>query len=288
MFYSERKRIEEIEQREAAGESLWTNNIPGPLRLKIKRLACSFDRELKDRPGAPLHVRDISALGEAQRLLIRDRGIESLSDGSHEETDMSDYIDHCVSKEFPDVLEAIYLSIRTQDALMRAESLESLFEKKANEQLESYRVSFSMVGGEVVPFESRELHIEVVEPTLRLLSKRGWEEVEEPYREACKELARGKPDNAVTDATTALQEGLRKLGCTGKNFAQLLNSAKKTILNGADEKFISAIDLLIKWSSSMRTNYGDNHKTTKTDKQRAWLIIHLVGILLLYLTDDTR
>ncbi len=282
MFFSERKRLNEIQLAEADGKSLWTGEIPNSLRVKTIRLARSFEDELNEWPR---RYSRLLILFEARELLLNDTGETHLHNSySDEVEDMGNFILNCDKSRFPDAIEALYAAISTNDQIARQTTLADQFEMGMNDLLKSYRVNVTIENGEVIPLEDTAVHSEVVLPTLRLLNKRGWGKVEEPFRESIREIANNKPDDAVTDATTALQEGLRKMGCTGKDLKSLLASAKSTILKGSDSKFIDAIDPLIKWSAAARVNDGDNHKTADTENERAWFVVNTVGILLLYLS----
>jgi hypothetical protein len=284
MFFSERKRLNEIQLAEASGKSLWTDEIPKSLRVKTIRLARSFEDELNEWPR---RYNRLFVLSEARELLLNDTGEIHLHNSySDDVEDMGNFILNCDKSRFPDAIEALSAAISTNDQIARQTSLADQFEMGMNELLKSYRVNFTLENGEVIPLEDTAVHSEIVLPTLRLLNKRGWGKVEEPFREAIREIANNKPDDAVTDATTALQEGLRKIGCTGKDLKSLLTSAKSTVLKGADAKFVDAVDSLIKWASAARVNDGDNHKTAETDDERAWFVVNTVGILLLYLSKN--
>lgn len=51
--------------------------------------------------------------------------------------------------------------------------------------LTEHRISYELVDGQMMEFKSKELHQDVVVPTLRLLSGRlGWEKVEAAYQNA--------------------------------------------------------------------------------------------------------
>jgi uncharacterized protein YaaQ len=154
--------------------------------------------------------------------------------------------------------------------------------------LESYRLNYSLENCEVVEFESREIHKEIVVPALRLVTQPGWEAIEKSYQDALKELSEGSPSDAITDATTALQETLRKLGCKGDELGTLLKSAKSTLLNGYDGKYVDAIDSLIKWASAVRANRGDGHKVADVSKEDAWFVVHVAGILILRLSKTAE
>jgi hypothetical protein len=103
------------------------------------------------------------------------------------------------------------------------------FDKMINTLLVRHRISFELIDHEMVPFSSRERHVEVVAPTLSLLHRgKGWAKVEDAYKAALGEIARGEAANAITDAGTALQEGLVLLGCEGNALGPLIKVGEAT------------------------------------------------------------
>src|SRR4029077_1433218 len=101
-------------------------------------------------------------------------------------------------------LPTVFVSVNDNQMPSVLEAVSSqvpLFEAFINLVLAEHRISWEMVNGNMVPFESKELHQEVVVPTLRLLSGRhGWEQVEDAYQDALHEIAAGHADDAITDA----------------------------------------------------------------------------------------
>jgi hypothetical protein len=275
MLHSERKRLKELEEREARGDSVWTTEVPAPLRLKLKRLINSY-WWVANQYNADYGVQEL--LKVASTILAEETGTPR--------RDILAYLDTCVDEQIPDLLEATALAVKywANDGVKAPAAVQS-FHDKVNKLLESYRISYSLENCEVVEFESRELHREITQRALRLLTEPGWERVEEAYQDGLKELANGKPGDAITDATTALQEAFRKVGCEGEDFTALLRAAKKGILKGFDEKYIDAISKLVEWTSAARSKRGDSHKVVAIGKEDAWFVMHTVGILILRLSQ---
>lgn len=120
---------------------------------------------------------------------------------------------NCHDFVVPSTIEAIVVAFTIPTYKMGGSPASSIalehFTGTVNTVLREHRISFELIGGEMVPLASQELHTEVVAPTLRLLSGRaGWNKVETAYQDALGELAQGKPAVAITDAATALQEAL--------------------------------------------------------------------------------
>lgn len=270
-------------KREALGEDIWTTNVPAELRQKILWLLERHGRRVNEY-SAETGMRTI--LSYAHHYLTRSIGVETLHGGQKPHNDMQYHIKNAKDSEYPDILESLCVGydFALQQYISKDTKKEmQVFQADINELLESYKLSYTVENGQVTDFASRELHMEVVSPALHLLKTEGWEDVEQAYQEALKELARKKPDNAITDATTALQVGLRKLGCKGDSFESLVKSAKNTILQGYDARYVGGLEKLVDWASAVRANKGDGHKVVKPTPEDAWFIVHLVGALLLYL-----
>ena len=150
-------------------------------------------------------------------------------------------------------------------------------------------MSFEFIEGEMVPMESRELHAEIVAPTLRLLARSDgrWQSVEKAYRASLDELARGKGADAITDAGTALQEALEVIGARGNSLGPLIKSARqKGLLAAHDQPMLDALVRLVEWVSADRSQMGDSHHADAAHTDDAWLTVHVVGALILRLSKD--
>jgi hypothetical protein len=161
--------------------------------------------------------------------------------------------------------------------------------KVSNEPLTTYcaphRIAFKFVDGELIAFESDELMQEVVEPALRLLAGETFAGAHAAYLGALKELGKDAA-NAVTDAGTALQETLTVLGCKGNALGPLLKDARRNgLLAGHDQQLVDGILKFGEWASADRSESGDSHKVSSATTADAWLMVHVVGALIVRLTD---
>jgi hypothetical protein len=152
------------------------------------------------------------------------------------------------------------------------------------------RISYDFVDGEMVPFESKELHNAVIEPALHLLSgKKEFSGAEKAYLDALHELSKGDASDAITDAGTALQETLTALGCEGNALGPLLASARKQRLLGShDYPLLTLLEKTIDWVSADRSNMGDAHKAGAATRADAWLTVHIVGAIIVRLSEGPR
>jgi hypothetical protein len=270
-FHNQRKRLASIEAREAAGESLWTEDFPEPLRVKILKLIGRLDLWNDYR-------------ARARDLICEDEGVLHLvSSAFSADYDYSQYVMSGPSAMIPTAIEAWhYAAVELVEEGDPEPDHVVDFTRQFNALLRDYRVSYELIDGEMIPFSSRELHTAVVEPALRLLAKPGWEQVESAYHDALGEIARDQPENAITDAGTALQEALVLLGCTGNALGPLIVSAKR-------QGIVAAHDVaLANWVSADRSNMGDAHNARAARLEDAWLTVHVVGALLLRLSLETQ
>ena len=218
----------------------------------------------------------------ARTLILADEGWLVLNNtAASPASDFVSYFGSCDDDMMPTVLEAF------NEALLDDEIFGQIYEEHsdefvdaANEIMREERIAWEFVGREMVPFTSRELHVEVVAPTLRLLSRPGWERVESAYQAALAELATGSAPDAITDAGTALQEALSMLGAQGNALGPLISSARsKRIILGHDQP-------LLAWVSADRSQAGDSHTVSGATREDAWLTVHIVGAVLLRLSAE--
>jgi len=269
-LHNRRRRLAELAERESLGESFWTDKFSERARTRI------------------LHVfRGLSEYFQiyatkARSLILEDEGIHHLYNSGFQPTaDFFAYLSSCDDGMMPTVLEAL------NEALLDGEIFERVFQNHSpafveavNEILREERISWEFVGREMVPFNSREMHVEVVAPTLRLLARPGWERVEAAYQEALGELTTGSAPDAITDAGTALQEALLMIGAEGNALGPLIASAKKKgLILGHDQA-------LLTWVSADRSQVGDAHGVSAATRDDAWLTVHVVGAILLRLASS--
>lgn len=268
MFFSRRKRLQELANREAAGESLWTDVFDGTSRAKLVLLMQSLTADDYPRGGR---------LILARTHVLHDVGQFFLSDGHADPvTDLIGAVLNGDSDIVATVIEAVYLTL-VRDTNGYVSKDHASFGNRVNEVLREHRISFELVEGQMVEFQSKQLHESVVAPTLRLLSGRqGWEAVEQTYQKALEEIG-DDPADAITDAGTALQEALTLLGCEGNQLGKLAASARrKGFLNGHDTKVVD-------WVAADRSETGDTHNARPASHDDAWLTVHVVGALILRL-----
>jgi hypothetical protein len=151
------------------------------------------------------------------------------------------------------------------------------FVEFVNERARWFRVGVRLEGNRFVPTTSELLHVEVVQPTLLLLSDRRFADVDSLYRKGFDRALAGDASGAVT-AISAVEEMLRVQlpEMIGQTLGPLAEKARKEgLITGPMEAFT-------------RDMYGlrpesDAHSAGTTEFDAAMLALHLAGSLLLYL-----
>jgi hypothetical protein len=223
-------------------------------------------------------------------LILLDEGLRFLDNPRHTSGafDFIGYMRACSDEMMPTVIEAI------NEAFQDPGLWETYYERNSegwvdgvNQILREERIAWELIDSEMTPIGSRELHVAVVAPTLRLLTQPGWERVEAAYRSALSELASDQAPDAITDAGTALQEALVLLGAEGNALGPLITSAKrKGIILGHDRALLETVDRASTWVSADRSQLGDAHSVSSADRDDAWFTVHIVGAILLRLSAE--
>lgn len=256
-----------IAEREAAGESLWTDQIPRRARVKI---AAAWEEDVLAL-GYTVVSSHMEVMAKLQTMTLgEDRPhTEPKYWQNIEDTDLS-----------LSILEAAVVSLRILGGKSRA------LEDRINDVFNSHRVAFRMVDEQFVPLSSDELHVQVVEPALRLLIDKRFTAAHSAYMDALKEISADKPGDAITDAGTALQEVLGTLDCKGNSLGPLIKDAKsRGLLGSHDQVLTDGIVRFMDWASADRSTTGDSHKTSQASVADAWLMVHVVGALIVRLAD---
>jgi hypothetical protein len=276
-LFRRRRELEMLAARERAGESLWTSDFPPATRVRVHH---AMD-DVAGSYGTPFFL--------ARQQILREEGKYRLHQSKNlpERTDFVTYLHEGDSDDVATAIEAYHAAVGSDTHRQQTFEwdLPERFSHEVNRILREDRVAFELVEGEMVPFSSRELHVEIVTPTLRLIAQSGWESVESAYQDALKQLSQGNAPNAITDAGTALQEALVKCGATGNALGPLIQSARASgLLASHDVPMAEALRKVADWVSADRSVSGDTHNSTPAEVEDAWLIVHVVGALVLRLS----
>ncbi len=280
MLFNRRKRIRELEEAEARGESFWTSAFNRKVRTRLTHAATGA--------SGPA----MQAVVESARLLIlSDEGLHYLMKPElHPAEDFSLYFFNAPDDTMPTVIESLFVAMSGLASGGFHFGVNPWdFVNSAQEILAEERIAYDFANGQMVPFESKEMHQAVVEPALQLLHNPKFAKAEKPYRQALDELSKGTPGDAITDAGTALQETLTALGCDGNSLGPLIKSAKaKGLLAAHDVRMTQAIEDVMEWVAADRSAKGDSHKADESEKEDAWFTIHVVGAVIVRLVSARR
>lgn len=274
MLFGRRKELEAKRQRELQGENLWTRILDEKARGKIAYAVKRVDE--KDY-GWDLIVRarqqTLEQLGLPFMVVAPPSTYFSMTDYLREDA----YNAILGAKE--DIvftfLEALLIELsRTKDS-------KKPFIENLNTIFREHRIKFNIVNDEIIDLESLVIHENIIKPALTLLGNDPkWKKVESKYLESLNELSEGRPDNAITDTTTALQEALYVLKCKGDTLNILFHDAKKKGI------FVEHDKHLIDWLSADRVNFGDTHYSRETSIENARLTINIVGSILYRIASE--
>jgi hypothetical protein len=267
VLWSERQRDRQAAEREAAGESLWTDEFAYSTKMRLISLLEIYSKALYDDRHIWLGAE------VARRVALRvGRGLPSEMSGLWGLEATADWLD--------------WLGAAREIIDQYRPGSGASFDEHINGVLRQERVAFKFVDGELIGFESDELHQAVVEPTLRLLVDSRFGDAHTAYLNALKEISTGNAGDAITDAGTALQLSLTALGCQGDVLSTLIADAKaKGLFKSHDQQLHEALILVAKWAASERNKNGDAHGNPDATLADAWLIVHVVGALILRLAD---
>jgi hypothetical protein len=140
--------------------------------------------------------------------------------------------------------------------------------------------SFSQRGNSV-------LYADVVKPaTILLDSSPQFARASAGFSAAITRLSENKPDVAITDAASAVQEMFRGLGVTGNSITDQLDAAQRMkVITAADRMLLRPI---VNWINADRSERGNAHHHREGDvsKADAWLAIHVAGALMVRLSNE--
>lgn len=280
MFYKRRKTVQQDLEAVGRGEDLWTSLLSNQVRHRI--LFAVKDLVQPDLCGPYVQY---NAVEVAHGLVIRDIGVPNLSYSNHDwDLDFFSSILESTEDIVYSQIEALHLVVRnySRDHYRGNQDYVGEFERAVNTALREAWVQCELVGGQFVDLDSLELHSEVVVPALTLLgSDPRFAPSERAYRAALKEIHEGSPENAVTDASTAVQEMLISLGAKG-------NTVSKAIVSAIGSGLLTSYDKnLGSWIEADRSGMGDAHNSRPATVEDAWLIVHVAGALIVRLSKGT-
>jgi hypothetical protein len=278
MLFSRRERLRKLTEREAAGETFWTTEFSENARVRIAHAFNDFSGDSAYGAGTI-----------ARGMILRDEGLRYLQEPRYNDTaDLIQHLHKCDDAFVPTVIEAMLFGIKNRQ--YADWNAPNHFVETVRQILREHRIKYDLIESQIIPLGSLELHEGIVVPTLTLLAgRRDLDGAEKAYRSALNEIAEGRPSDAITDAGTALQETLTTLGCEGNALGPLIKSAKsKGLLASHDKALTDGIEKFAHWVSADRSEKGDSHKVVQVAVADAWLTLHVVGALIVRLSEKTN
>lgn len=160
------------------------------------------------------------------------------------------------------------------------------FIEVVNDRLLHARVDWHFEDGRFQERGNYILHSEVLRPaTVLLADDPAFAAASAAFQSALSRLSKGETDVALTEAATSLQEMLRALGVGGNSVKdQLDNAQKQKLISPADRGLMRP---LFDWVNGDRSQRGNAHYHRAGDvtKADAWLMMHVVGALMVRLSN---
>jgi hypothetical protein len=280
--------MQDMAEREAAGESFWTEGFSQKVRRRIRHAYDNLGYSFLDSSG--------ECFTDARRMILEQEGDEFLSASAVVPyRDFELFLIDAPDDMYPTALEALVIAIdnlRVDEDFYGpppTDGFSSRLRNAVNEVFSQERVAWKLVQHEMVEMKSQELHEALVEPALRLIHDARFARVDATYRKSLKELSSGDGADAVTDSGTALQELLTELGCDGNQLGDLIRSArKKEILAAHDASTLDALEKAMHWVAADRSETGDSHHASEASREDAWLIVHIVGAFIVRLASGGK
>lgn len=284
-YFAARRRLRGLEEREAAGETFWTDTLDARVRRRIVTAIDLPSNSIADRPEELVYAA-AAAVARDEGLPLHDLfGADSYIDGPWAVVEQG--VPLMTDEIFLSVIEAVYDITEGRYGAKVANE----WVYRTNGVLKEARVSFELIEGRIVPFNSRELHTEVVAPTLTLLGGRpNMQSAEDAYQAALREIHEGHPEDAITDCGTALQCALTSLGFTGTQLGEQLKAARNSgLLLDSASPLVDGIGKALSSVASIRNQNSDAHPSSApvTDAD-AWLVVHLVGAFILHVVERSE
>ncbi|MDP9936903.1 hypothetical protein J2T11_003271 [Paenarthrobacter nicotinovorans] len=161
------------------------------------------------------------------------------------------------------------------------------FISSVNDTLLAARVEWHFDDGSFTQRGNSVLYTDVVKPaTILLESSPRFTKASAGFNAAITRLSENKPDVAITDAASAVQEMFRGLGVTGNSITDQLDAAqRKGIITAVDRMLLRPI---VNWVNADRSERGNahHHRAGDVSKADAWLAIHVAGALMVRLSNE--
>jgi hypothetical protein len=155
-----------------------------------------------------------------------------------------------------------------------------------NDRLLYARVNWSLEDGRLQERGNFVMHTEILRPaTILLTDDPAFGQASAAYQSALTKLSKGEAEVALTEAATSLQEFFRALGVQGNSLSkQLDNAVNQKVISGADRGLMKPLNDWVNGDRSQRGN-AHYHRTGDVSKADAWLMMHVVGAVMVRLSN---
>lgn len=281
---SELKRRRLLAEHEAVAGVVWRDDCPPDVGRKISGLIPRLtNREVSVYRAADDHRIVGSSSGVTEVLSQQSLGGEG---------DDNERLDAVAAVVYAFVHLAAYGEEESDDPWDRRYEQEPRYEAdrfvdSVNDTLLAARVEWHFSEGHFVQRGNSVLYTEVVKPASILLDNHPkFVKASAGFQAAITRLSEGKPDVAITDAASALQEFFRALGVKGNSVSdQLVDAEKRKLITPYDYQLLKPFT---GWVNADRSNRGNAHNYREGDvsKADAWLAVHVAGALMIRLSNE--
>lgn len=161
------------------------------------------------------------------------------------------------------------------------------FLTSVNDVLLAERVEWHFSDESFVQRGNSVMYADVVKPATVLLdSSPEFAKASRGFSAAISRLSDNKPDVAITDAASAVQEMFRALGVQGNSITDQIDAAaRQKVITQADRQLLRP---LVNWLNADRSDRGNahHHRADDASKADAWLAIHVAGALMVRLSNQ--
>jgi hypothetical protein len=293
-LFTQRLAAHEVAAARAQGENVdgLVDEAPSEFR---QQLVYAINRAVRWPVGEDFRVRNLHRylIQEIRQFLREEYGVSCLAAATEDPgEDLSVFIlNVATTHQVMDVIDAVIQVFADQITVSGlrdcAVDATSGFANTVSTRMKQHRLAYDLIKFKVVEKRSEELHAEVVAPALTLLhGRRRFEGAERQYRDAIDELAGENWADAITDASSAVENVLRViLGLSQGTLADLLGQARMRGLFGDPQaarlkKVVTGFTAL----ADMRNEESDAHGNS-SDTATAWLALHWAGALIVYLVQ---
>lgn len=265
-------------QKEREGHSFWTEDFSQEVKNKLFIAFMEASNQ------------NIAFQEKAREYLLKDLGrFYLVSPDIESYADFQNYFINATGEEFVSAIEACQISLNDLTLHQYQMYIKAFdyFPNEVNRILLEYRISFKLIGNEMIEHKSQIMFADIMQPILLHTSKNdSLQDINKAFSEALEELSIGKPANAITDASRALEEALRFLGAKGNGPGDLFTDAKrKGFLKPHDQPLFEVIARAVGWVSAQRANEGDAHRQSEPSNTEAWATVYISGALIIKVLD---